>query len=144
MTDLTPKFRDKTTFSCDELDSALCAWEIMLDWRSNRLTTVEGPTARNAMNIWWNGYGTSAMRDVAQQAGAICNDVYQHMKGQDCLFNESFDWEFVPAVLARISWDQLVRDNLLSGPVYAPDVGAIFDAMLAANPDDFSKIEAVT
>lgn len=125
---MTTKFRDQQSFTCLQMEAALCAWEWMCENRDHEL-----------LKEYFEGLGSSAMRHCAMQAGDIALLVHSHMGVRGYEFADAYDWEFVPGVLVRLDWAKLTDDNQYSGDPYKPDIHAIFCAMvsadLAANTD---------
>ncbi|MBC2806605.1 hypothetical protein C3Y94_025985 [Rhizobium ruizarguesonis] len=129
----TAKVSRREIFSPLEMEAALCSWEWMLE-------NVKHPVFKGI----WEGLGYAAMRACATQAGTIVLAVYDHMTDLDYEFVTSYDWEFVPAVLELIDWKKLSDDNQYAGPIYQPDVPAMFRDMLTERPDNFGHRDPKT
>ena len=114
------KFRDRKTFDAFEIEGALCAWEYMLS-RSEDEPYADLFKA--------NGYG--AMRMVSQQAGHICSQAYARMEARGYDFDGSYDWDFVPAILDRLDWSDLIDDNQYNGQPYEPDIDELLELAVA-------------
>lgn len=104
------KFREVKTFDHIKVEAALCAWEWMLENRDS------GP-----LYDLFDSHGTSAMRACSIQAGWIAERTYDLMKSKGIEFVGSYDWEFVPDILAGLDWLALVNDNQYARDPYEPD-----------------------
>jgi hypothetical protein len=86
-------------------EAALCIWEEMLDIRWN--TPLEPKPYVVDMVACWEDNGSSAMRsyaqDLAKDALAVFDLIGQH-EGMEALDMCAYDWEFMPAFVARVDW----------------------------------------
>lgn len=116
------KSNPRPRYTADDSMTALCVWEHMLG--------VRGDPDRGTMLKTWNNVGTWGMRQLAldviapwvnkvcafieKQAGET-GDELTAVLGMD-----SWDWEFVPAVMERIDWTEqgcTPRDACQTGAV---------------------------
>jgi hypothetical protein len=131
--------RPDRTYTVAEMEAALCAFEWMMDER-NRFDTTNADDRKPhtvTVNRLFDSVGWSAMRFIAMQAGAIADNVYQHMEATGWEHHSAFDWEFLPAVMRRLDWDALVQDNQYAGPIYWPDPQPLLAALIEESPEDF-------
>lgn len=136
--------RQPKSYTPLQMEAALCAWEHMLEWRFNPAQQAEvekSPEKFSAhqiqINEHWEGIGFSGMRSVAIQAGTIALAVYDLMETQGAEFHSSYDWEFVPAVLARLDWEALCGDNQYGAAAYKANISAMLKDMMEKMADDF-------
>lgn len=80
-------------------EAALCAWEGMLDLRD-----ILPP-----LKATWGTAGTVEMRHKAIALAPVICDVYDALGTEWIEKHEllSYDWDFVPALLKLIDWDNL-------------------------------------
>lgn len=117
-TSLIAQYGSKTR---DEIEAALCLWEAMLEVRNGRFTS------EHWINVQWEEMGTVHMRHWAISAAAYLGKVWNAAPMTDDTRDmlSPFDWEFVPAVLGRMSADWIDH----SGPYFIEMV----------KPDDMAR-----
>lgn len=120
--------RNREHFTPLEMEGALCAWEHMCEERD-----------RPPFRQLFDDMGSAAMRSCAIQAGAIASHVYSLMEQRHIEFADPYDWEFVPAVLARLDWKLLTEDNQFDGSPYLPDLDDLLTSMMEAAPDRYEN-----
>lgn len=127
------RFNQVKHFTLVQMESALCVWEHILEHR-------EQEPYKSLLAD--HGYG--AMRFCATQAGDICDRAYKKMKELGYEFTVSYDWEFVPQILALIDWNKLFADYQHNGPVYDPDLTEMLAVLIARDKSIQPKPEART
>ncbi|MBD9511935.1 hypothetical protein IB265_34870 [Ensifer sp. ENS10] len=119
-----------------QVEAALCLWEAMLEantrgWsrdpENERRDTTLGPLPDRAASFYqtWRNVGAVAMRHMAiHLAEHLCDtwDAMTQAEQEECI---PYDWEFAPAFLGVIEWDQW------GTPVYPTDPRDMADAVLA-------------
>lgn len=83
---------DKTQFSLDHVEAALCAWEWMIEHH-----------LRNNSNSGLDAVGTATLRLWCAELGPYIDEVYKLMD-YDIRSDVPFDWEIVPRIMERIEF----------------------------------------
>lgn len=84
-------------YSEEEMDAALCIWEVAVDPRATDHIKKRG----EGMFVDWmkEGEGFAHARDNAVHLAKFCELAYIYAKHHG--FDDSFDWEFVPRFCDR-------------------------------------------
>lgn len=113
---------DERRYSPDEIESALCTWEWMLE---HRLIT-------RALDEVFDAYGSAGMRSTAVQVGCFIDKCFLYSEEHGLgLADESFDWGFVPIICREIDWQKFANNNQYGDGAYAPDVTTFMATLVA-------------
>jgi hypothetical protein len=87
----------------EQIETALCIWEAMLDLRSSG----EAPK----MQVVWDDMGTTFMRIMSIDLVAPVQAIWDGIPDGD--FCDTYDWDFVPACMNYVDWDTFtIRHDL--------------------------------
>lgn len=98
------------------MEAALCIWECMHDTQASLpdRSSMAAAVASGKVLPWqadmdslWNGYGTVGMRHKAialAEPALKAFDLVGGHEGAEELGLDSYDWEFIPAFVARVDW----------------------------------------
>lgn len=114
----TPK-----SFSYDDVEAAMCIWEWLFDDNKNETIAKLFET-----------YGTGGMRSATIQISSTVEAAWQITQERELpagIGEDSFDWEFVPAVCRVLDWDKLVGNNQHGDAMWSPPVEDIIAALIA-------------
>jgi hypothetical protein len=87
---MTQTNKAKIKYSVDQIETALCLWEAMLEMRP-KLPELDKR---------WKSHGTSALRSSVYCMVEECDEQWEALtkEEKDAI---AFDWEFVPAFIAK-------------------------------------------
>ncbi|MDQ0422316.1 hypothetical protein J2045_003364 [Peteryoungia aggregata LMG 23059] len=115
------RFADTQSFDYAQVEGALCVFEHIIESRD------EEPYKELL-----EGFGWSAMRMVAVQAGDICDRAFKHMESLGYEFTGAYDWEFVPDVCRHLDWNALFNDNQYNNGRYDPNIDELVNVLITA------------
>ena len=78
----------------DQVETALCVWEAMLDQSSRSINLT------NAFDAVGTGEMRCAVAGITAWFDQVYDTISEDVRGDYC-----FDWVFVPAALHQITWD---------------------------------------
>ncbi len=137
------------TFTSLQMEAALCVWEWMLENRhdlskedvSKRLQSSNAHDIIS-LNVTWDDNGSPAMRELARHAGDIVLAVHDRMTAEHFDWEAPYDWEFLPAVLRHIDWDNLnSRHNYSGKEDDVHDIEAIWEHIKSHEADNLSEFD---
>lgn len=91
------------------MEAALCIWEAMTStrWNSPKKGNEPVPAWRTDLETMWDRYGTPTMRDEAISLADKALETFDLIggnEGAEALDLVPYDWEFIPAFVARVDW----------------------------------------
>lgn len=93
------------------MEAALCIWEAMLEAKRDRHALPADWAGE--MSLRWYERGTVEMRHLAialaEKALSAFDLIGQH-EGAEALDLIPYDWEFIPAFVARVDWTDCTAD----------------------------------
>lgn len=89
------------TFTASEVHAALAVWEEMCD-RRRMGDEMEWAAP---MHELWDSTGASEMRDLAAAIGKRVEAAWCSLSEDQHDSCGAFDWEFVPAIIRRLDWE---------------------------------------
>lgn len=101
------------------MEAALCIWEAMLEARTTIPTTGKRPSEDFAaqwivdLDDSWEARGAVEMRHLAIYFADLALETFDLIgghEGAEALDLTPYDWEFVPAFVARVDWTDCTAD----------------------------------
>jgi hypothetical protein len=100
------------------MEAALCIWEEMLDVDRHAksavsVTNIKAPPFHITLSLTWDRRGTVEMRHTAIALADKALEVFDLIGGADgaeALDLIPYDWEFIPAFVARVDWTDCTAD----------------------------------
>lgn len=93
------------------MEAALCIWEAMLEAKRDRHALPDDWAGE--MSLRWYVRGTVEMRHTAIALADKALEVFELIGGTDgaeALDLIPYDWEFIPAFVARVDWTDCTAD----------------------------------
>ena len=112
----------REVYSAFETEASLCVFEWLSDQYNDKKSRH-----RDVVEEMWTTYGSSAMRFIAMQAGCIVVSMFNETAGDASEFahlfgdDDSFDWDFVPMICARLPWAELAMNNQYGNGEWVPE-----------------------
>lgn len=105
-------------YTRDHMEAACCLWEAMLELvRAKDFSTL--PEGGAAVVAAFTRHGAAAMRNVAIDLAAECDEEWNELTEDARDDIGAFDWEFCPSVIKRVDWTQwppVTPNGPLGGP----------------------------
>lgn len=95
------------------MEAALCIWEAMMEARSSFEDGSSETDWFRQMDALWAERSTVEMRHTAMDLADKALEVFDLIggcEGAEALDLISYDWEFIPAFVARVDWTDCTAD----------------------------------